>query len=119
MSYSFKKSHMRLLSLALAMLLVVGMFAGCGKSDADETTEPTKDNTPPGLVEVKPTESTAEITKPAEPIDENAAVVIVEVADVRQTPSLDDKPIGHLNHAIWPPRSPSSVRSTSAAPAGL
>lgn len=97
MSYSFKKSHMRLLSLALAMLLVVSMFAGCSKNDAGETTETTEDNTPPGLVEVKPTESTAEITKPAEPIDENAAVVIVEVADVRQTPSLDDKPIGHLN----------------------
>ena len=97
MSYSFKKSHMRLLSLALVLLLVCGMFAGCKKSPDAETVPTTEDNLPPGLVEVKPTEDTTEITQPAEPIDENSAVVIVDVADVRQTPSMDDKPIGHLN----------------------
>lgn len=95
MSYSFKKSHLRLLSMTLAFLLVFGMFAGCKKDSAKETVPTTEDNLPPGLVEVKPTETTAPPETTA-PMDENAAIVIVDKAEVRQTPSMDDKPIGSV-----------------------
>ena len=75
MNYSFKKTHLRLLSLLLIVLTMVSMFAGCKKSEPEVTTEPTAEIVPPGLVEVKPTETTAPTTEATEPVDENAAVI--------------------------------------------
>lgn len=97
MNYPFKKKHIRLLSLVLALTLVAGLFAGCGKTEVPESTPPTEDNLPPGLVEVKPTETSAPTTEATEPIDENAAVINKDNTKVRQTPSADADPIGTLN----------------------
>ena len=93
MNCSFKKPHSRLLCLTLVFLLVIGMFAGCKKDGGKDTEPSTEDNLPPGLVEVKPTEPSTEATEPSAPVDENAAIVIVDEAEVRITPSMDDDPI--------------------------
>ena len=96
MNYSFKKTHLRLLALLLVLLTMVSMFAGCKKTEP-ETTPTTEEAVPPGLVEVKPTETTEPPTETTEPIDENAAVINTDNTDVRQTPSMDANPIGKLN----------------------
>lgn len=96
MSYTFKKPYSRMLCLILVFLMVIGMFAGCKKKDNDDTTPSSEDNLPPGLVEVKPTDETTEPSESTGPVDENAAVVIVDKADVRQTPSMDADPIGSV-----------------------
>ena len=96
MNYSFKKTHLRLLSLLLILVTIMSLFAGCKKTEK-ETTPPTEEVLPPGLVEVKPTETTEPPTEATEPIDENAAVINTDNTDVRQTPSMDANPIGKLN----------------------
>ena len=97
MNYSFKKTHLRLLSLLLVLLSMVSLFAGCKKSEP-ETAPTTEEAVPPGLVEIKPTEEITEPTTEAtEPVDENAAVINTDNTDVRQTPSMDANPIGKLN----------------------
>lgn len=96
MNCFFKKPHSRLLCLALVFLLVIGIFAGCKKDSGEDTTPSTEDNLPPGLVEVKPTETTEPTTEPTVPLDKNSAIVIVDKAEVRQTPSMDDNPIGSV-----------------------
>ena len=97
MNYSFKKPHIRLLSLVLTVLLTVGLFSGCKKADDTPTIPSTEDNLPPGLVEVKPTETETTPPETTEPIDENAAVINKNQTAVRQTPSSDADPIGHLD----------------------
>ena len=84
MNYSFKKTHLRLLSLLLVLLTMVSMFAGCKKTEP-ETTPTTEESVPPGLVEVKPTETTDPPTEATEPVDENAAVIIKEDKNPRGT----------------------------------
>ena len=75
MTYSFKK----ILSLLLALTLLAGVMAGCKKDDAGETIPSEEPNTPPGLVEVNPSESTeptgTEPTESKTELDENTAVV--------------------------------------------
>ena len=99
MNCPFKKNTLRLFSLLLTLIMIVGMFAGCKKTEK-ETTPPSSSEEeilPPGLVEVKPTETTAPTTEATEPMDENAAVINKNDTDVRQTPSMDANPIGKLN----------------------
>lgn len=93
MNYSWKKT----LSLLLCLVLVIGLFAGCGKKETPNTTPSSEDNVPPGLVEVKDTKPTTPTTEATEPIDENAAVINKNGVGVRQTPSSDASPIGTLD----------------------
>ena len=97
MKYPFKKNHIRMLSLVLVLLMIVGMFAGCGKSKDSETEPSSEEALPPGLVEVKPTDATTTPTEETKPVDKNAAVINADKTPVRQTPSSDAEPIGHLD----------------------
>ena len=101
MNYPFKKTHIRLLSLALVLVLMAGMFSGCGLFTKEETepteSTPTAEEVPPGLVEVKPTETTEPPTEETKPLDKNAAVINTDKTPVRQTPSTDANAIGHLD----------------------
>ena len=56
MNYSFKKHHFRLLTMVLCSAIVASAMSGCGKKDEEVT--PPAESTPPGLVEVTPTETT-------------------------------------------------------------
>lgn len=100
MKYPFKKNHIRLLSLALVLVMITGLFTGCGlfaKEETEPSTEPSVEATPPGLVEVKPTETTTPPTEETQPLDKNGAVINTDKTAVRQTPSTDADPIGHLD----------------------
>ncbi len=98
MNYPFRKKQSRIVALLLAMVLMVGMLAGCKKSDPEPSTEDTQPVTPPGLVEVKPTE-TEEVTEPTDatvPLDGNYGIVKEQV-NVRSSPSTESNVIGHLD----------------------
>ena len=96
MNYFFKKRHFRLLSLVLAICMVATMFAGCQKTKPEETTDPTTESLPAGLVEVKPTEETEPPTEATEPVNENMATVTDQL-NVRSSPSTGAKIIGYLD----------------------
>lgn len=97
MTYSFKKSHSRILSILLVMTMLVTMLAGCkGGKPEDETTPSTENNNPPGLVEVKPTETETQPPETTAPVGDNMAVV-KEAVSVRSGPSSTSSPIGILD----------------------
>ena len=98
MNYSFKKHHFRLLTLVLCSALMASAMSGCGKKDEEVT--PPSESTPPGLVEVTPTETTA--PKPTEdpsatPLEPGTARVISQELTVLSAPSSTGQPIGTLN----------------------
>lgn len=96
MNYFFKKRHFRLLSLVLAICIAAAMFAGCQKAKPEESTPPTDESLPAGLVEVKPSEATEPPTEATEPANENMATVTDQL-NVRSSPSTGAKIIGYLD----------------------
>ena len=97
MNYFFKKRHSRLLALLMVICMVATMFAGCKSGKPEETSAPTEESLPAGLVEVKPTETTPEVTEaPTEPVNENMATVTDQL-NVRSSPSTGAKIIGYLD----------------------
>lgn len=96
MNYSFTKKHSRLFTLVLCFALLVSVLAGCGK-DEPETT-PSEENTPPGLVEVKPTDPTTAPTEDpsAAPLEAGTARVKSVELTVTSAPSATGKPIATL-----------------------
>ncbi len=95
----FTKRNSRIITIVLAAAMLMTMLAGCfGSKGSDDTTPGTEGNVPPGLVEVKPTETTPpETTAPV--VDPNAktAVVTVDQLTVRSSPSVSNNPIGYLD----------------------
>ena len=76
MRYSLTKRNSRLISLLLVLTLVAALFTGCFGSKTPEETNPSEDsNVPPGLVDVKPTETQPEPTETEPVLSENSAVV--------------------------------------------
>ncbi len=97
MNYSFTKRNSRFLTILLVLTLLVTMLTGCfGGSKEPETTDPTGNDVPPGLVEVKEPETTAP-TETEPEIDGNSAVVIGEQVNVLSSPGAAGKVIGHLD----------------------
>lgn len=95
MNYFLTKRHSRLLTILLAIGLVATMFTGCQKTEPEDTSTPTEDN-PPGLVQVKPTETEPVPTETTEPVNENMATVKDQLT-VRSSPSTGAKIIGYLD----------------------
>lgn len=97
MNYFFKKRHSRILALLLVVCMVAAMFAGCKSGKTEETSDPTEESLPAGLVEVKPTETEPAPTEaPTEPVNENMATVTDQL-NVRSSPSTGAKIIGYLD----------------------
>ena len=96
MNYFLTKRLSRLLSVLLAICMVMTLFAGCRKAEPEEMTQPTEDQVPSGLVEVKPTEETTPPTEETEPVNENMATVKDQL-NVRSSPSTGAKIIGYLD----------------------
>ena len=95
---SFKKSHSRILTIVLVMLLLVSMLAGCEKED---TTPEDNSSTPsPNLNLVDdntdPTDNSTDPTDVTDPPADNIAIV-KEQLTVRSSPSVDSNPIGTLD----------------------
>ena len=97
MNYSFTKRNSRLLAILMVTAILMSLLSGCfGSGNNGETTDGTGEaNVPPGLVDVKPTE-TEETTEPEATIDGNTAVVISDQLSVRSSPSVNAKVIGYL-----------------------
>ena len=99
MNYFLKKSS-RPFALLLTVCMILTIFAGCGKTRPEKTTEPSEDNqTPPGLVEVKPTEPETEPPE-TEPAFDNIAYVSFDLEDsvpVKSSPSSTSRDIGFLD----------------------
>ena len=97
MRYSFTKRNSRLISLLLVLTLVAALFTGCFGSKTPEETNPSEDsNVPPGLVDVKPTETQPEPTETEPVLSENSAVVNADQLSVRSSPSVNSPVIGTL-----------------------
>ena len=98
MNYFFKKRHTRLLSLLLALCMVASMLAGCQRGEAEDTSTPTEENLPSGLVEVKPTEAE---TQPPETVPEfdNIGIISdkVDQLNVKSSPSSAANTIAYLD----------------------
>ena len=94
MNYTFKKSHSRILTLVMVLLLLVSMLAGCKKDD--ETSNQDTDPAPGlNLVDSEPTETQTEPTE-TEPINQNMAVITTQV-NVRSSPSTTALVLGTLD----------------------
>lgn len=96
MNYFFKKRHLRLLSLVLAICMAATLFAGCQSGKPEEPSDPVDESLPAGLVEVKPSEATEPPTEATEPANENMATVTDQL-NVRSSPSTGAKIIGYLD----------------------
>ena len=97
MNYSFKKHHFRLLTLGLCVALLASAMVGCGQKEEEVT--PPSESTPPGLVEVTPTETTPKPTEApaATTLEPGTARVISQELVVLSAPSSTGQPIGTLN----------------------
>ena len=99
MNYFLTKGHGRFITVALALCLILATLTGCQKKTPEDTIPSTDDTTPPGLVEIKPTET--EETEPpetTEPENDNMATVIgPDQLNVRSSPSTGAKIIGYLD----------------------
>lgn len=99
MYFSNSMKLRKLMSLLLAVLMVVSLFAGCKKEDpADPTDEP---NTPAPSLNLEdpndPTESTAPIeTAPPVEYNENMATVLSQLS-VRSIPSKESEVVATLD----------------------
>lgn len=96
MNFSNKRKLSRRLSLMIALLMIVTLFAGCKKTDAPgDSSEP-----PLNIVDPDTTPSTTETEPPVttQPIimNENMATVLNQV-NIRTTPSNEAKIIGTLD----------------------
>lgn len=96
---SFKKSHSRILTIILVLLMLVSLLSGCKK---DDTTPEDNQSLPAPNTDLldNPSEPTGESTEPtdaAEPLADNIAVVIADQLTVRSGPSADKNPIGTLS----------------------
>lgn len=99
MNYFLTKGHGRFITVPLVLFLILATLAGCQKKTPEDTTPSTDDTTPPGLVEVKPTETEAtEPPETTEPENDNIATVIgPDQLNVRSSPSTGAKIIGYLD----------------------
>ena len=99
MNYFLTKGYGRFITVPLVLFLILATLTGCQKKTPEATTPSTDDTTPPGLVEVKPTETEAtEPPETTEPENDNMATVIVpEQLNVRSSPSTGAKIIGYLD----------------------
>lgn len=95
MNYSFTKRNSRMLSILLVAVMLMTLFTGCFGSKNTDPTDDTQGNVPPGLVDVKPTETEPEPTETEAP--KNTAIVIGDQVAVRSSPSTNSKPIGYLD----------------------
>lgn len=98
MNCPFKKNHSRnlskILSIAMAALMLSVVFTGCQKKEAPEpSAEPL---TPPNLVETTVPTEPAPTEAPTEPEKKNVAVVKEQV-NVRSSPSVESNVIGQLD----------------------
>ena len=95
---SFKKSHSRILTILLVMLLLVSMLAGCKNEDTNP--EDNQSTPAPNInlvdTETEPTDSTVP-SDATEPLADNIAIVIADQLTVRSGPSEDKNPIGTLD----------------------
>ena len=96
MNYFLTKRLPRRLSLLLILCLLMTMFAGCRKTEPEDTTPSTENQAPAGLVEVKPTEAPTTPPETTEPVNENMATVKDQL-NVRSSPSTGAKIIGYLD----------------------
>ena len=94
MRYFFKRNS-RILSVLLVAVMLMTLFTGCFGSKDPDPTDDTQSNVPPGLVDVKPTETEPEPTETES--DKNTAIVTGEQVAVRSSPSTTSKPIGYLD----------------------
>lgn len=96
---SFKKSHSRILTILLVMLLLVSMLAGCKKEESNP--EDNQSTPAPNINLVddasEPTDAGSEPTDATEPLAENIAIVTADQLTVRNGPSEDRNPIGTLD----------------------
>ena len=99
MNYFLTKGYGRFITVPLVLFLILATLTGCQKKTPEATTPSTDDTTPPGLVEVKPTETEAtEPPETTEPENDNMATVIgPEQLNVRSSPSTGAKIIGYLD----------------------
>ena len=99
MNYFLTKGYGRFITVPLVLFLILATLTGCQKKTPEATTPSTDDTTPPGLVEVKPTETEAtEPPETTEPENDNMATVIgPEQLNVRSSPSTGSKIIGYLD----------------------
>lgn len=95
MNYSFTKRNSRLLAIVLAAVMLMTLFTGCFGTKDPDPTDDNQGNVPPGLVDVKPTETEPEPTETEEP--KNTAIVTGDQVAVRSSPSTTSKPIGYLD----------------------
>ena len=95
----FTKRNSRTLTILLVLTLLLTTLSGCfGGKQTDDPAPSTEGNVPPGLVEVKPTETTPpETTEPVANPGEKTAVVTVDQLTVRSSPSVSNNPIGYLD----------------------
>lgn len=92
----FTKRNSRIVTILLVAAMLMTMLTGCFGSKDPDPTDDTQGNVPPGLVDVKPTETEPEPTE-TEAKDTNTAVVTGDQVAVRSSPSTNSKPIGYLD----------------------
>ena len=99
MNYFLTKGYGRFITVPLVLFLILATLTGCQKKTPEDTIPSTDDTTPPGLVEVKPTETEeTDPPEPTEPENDNLATVIgPDQLNVRSSPSTGAKIIGYLD----------------------
>ena len=96
MNCPFKKNHSRLFALVLVLTLLTGMLSGCFGKDSTKDTEP---NSPPNLVDSKPSEETTDPPETTEDANDSMAVTTQQV-NVRSTPVSDANIITTLDAGV-------------------
>lgn len=96
---SFKKSHSRILTILLVMLMLVSMLAGCKK---DDTVPEDNQSTPAPNINLvddttEPSDPSEDPAGETEPLGDDIAIVIADQLTVRSRASVDSNPIGTLD----------------------
>ena len=88
----------RMMSLLLAIVMVVGLFAGCKKEEASDPTDEPQAPAPSLNLEesTESTEATAPVETAPTEVNENMGTVLSQLT-VRSTPSKESEPVGTLD----------------------